>query len=186
MPNGGHTRSTSVYCSLVLLLNVISITGSSVNGLSREPMPSYCQLNPKGYISVKLPSKYATFHWRNCVWKCRLQNGGDWLCSVGWICVQICIICHQVIAWFLLFQIMSRGRICWKRKPVCDLPAAKCEHHTEQIFSLDTRGNITYGKWQQTLLWASYVIVIELSKPTCIYGCDCEIWTRSTLCLSIC
>ena len=37
-----------------------------------EPMMDYCQLDPCGHISMKFWLKHNNFHWRKCIWKCRL------------------------------------------------------------------------------------------------------------------
>ena len=41
-----------------------------------EPMLTYCWLDHMEQNSVKLESKYKTFHSRKCIWKGRLRNGG--------------------------------------------------------------------------------------------------------------
>ena len=40
-----------------------------------KPELGYCQLDPEEQTSVKLWSKYKTFHSRKCIWKYRLRNG---------------------------------------------------------------------------------------------------------------
>ena len=41
-----------------------------------EPMLTFCQLDPWEQTSVKCESKYKSFHSWDCIWKCRLRNGG--------------------------------------------------------------------------------------------------------------
>ena len=41
-----------------------------------EPMPAYCWLDSWEQISVKFKSEFYHFHWRKCIWKCPLRNGG--------------------------------------------------------------------------------------------------------------
>ena len=54
-----------------------------------EPMLAYCQLDPQEQTSVKLESKYETFHLWKFTWKCRLLNwrpfcpGGDELMATN-------------------------------------------------------------------------------------------------------
>ena len=38
------------------------------------PMMTYRQLDLWEQISIKFLSKYTIFHWRKCIWKCRLWN----------------------------------------------------------------------------------------------------------------
>ena len=53
-----------------------------------EPMLSYCQLDSWEQISVKYESELYHFHWRKCLWNCRLPKwrpfcpGGDELREV--------------------------------------------------------------------------------------------------------
>ena len=48
-----------------------------------EPRLTYCQLDSWEQISVKFESELYHFHWRKCIWKCRLPKwwpfcpGGD-------------------------------------------------------------------------------------------------------------
>ena len=61
-----------------------------------EPMLDYCKLDPWEHISVKFWSKYNNFHWRKCIWRCRLEDGGHLvsasMCQLtcrykpGWFC----------------------------------------------------------------------------------------------------
>ena len=44
-----------------------------------KPMLTYCQLKPKEHISVKFYLKFGCFYSRNCVWTCRLRNGGHFV-----------------------------------------------------------------------------------------------------------
>ena len=44
-----------------------------------EPMFNNCHLDPKEQTSVKFKSKYKTFHPRKYIWKCPLQNAGDFV-----------------------------------------------------------------------------------------------------------
>ena len=53
-----------------------SDTGFSAKPLS-EPMLDYCQLDHWKQISVIFGSKYNTWHWRKCIWKCRLKSAGQ-------------------------------------------------------------------------------------------------------------
>ena len=41
-----------------------------------EPKLTYCELDPKEYISMKFHFEFKSFHWRKCVWKCRPPIGG--------------------------------------------------------------------------------------------------------------
>ena len=49
-----------------------------------EPMLDYCQLDPCEHISIEIQTKYNGVHWRTCMRKCRLRNGGHlvspWMC----------------------------------------------------------------------------------------------------------
>ena len=47
--------------------------------LLSKPMLGYCQLDPQEETSVKLRSKYKTFHSRKCIWKYHLWNGGHFV-----------------------------------------------------------------------------------------------------------
>ena len=38
------------------------------------PMVTYCQLDPWEQISVNVKSIFKHFHWRKCIWTCRLGN----------------------------------------------------------------------------------------------------------------
>ena len=40
-----------------------------------EPMPTYCQLEPKEHISIKFYLKFKYFHSRKCIWTFHLRNG---------------------------------------------------------------------------------------------------------------
>ena len=41
-----------------------------------ESVLAYCELDPLQQTSAKFQPKYETFYSRNCIWKCRLRNGG--------------------------------------------------------------------------------------------------------------
>ena len=47
-----------------------------------KPMLVYCQLDPWEQISVKFQSQSTHFHWRKCIWKCRLGNGGHFVSAL--------------------------------------------------------------------------------------------------------
>ena len=64
-----------------------------------EPMLTYCQLEPKEYISMKYHFKLNYFHSRKCVWTCRLRNGGHfvqgrWVKEASPVCV---LVLHQPV-----------------------------------------------------------------------------------------
>ena len=44
-----------------------------------EPMLTYCQLEPREHISMKLYLKFKYFHSRKCIWTCRLRDGGHFV-----------------------------------------------------------------------------------------------------------
>ena len=44
-----------------------------------EPMLTYCQLDPKEHISMKLYLKFEYFHLRKCIWACCLWNGSHFV-----------------------------------------------------------------------------------------------------------
>ena len=44
-----------------------------------EPMLPYCRLDTREQTSMKFESKYKSFHSWNCMWKCRLRNGGHFV-----------------------------------------------------------------------------------------------------------
>ena len=48
------------------------------NPLSK-PMLVYCHLIPYKYTPVKFQSRYKTFHWRKCIRRYRLRNGGHFV-----------------------------------------------------------------------------------------------------------
>ena len=67
-----------------------------------EPMLPYCQLDPKGHISMKCYVKFKSFHWRKCTWKWRLRNGGHFASApVAQRCWGSFSICFQCTGnWF--------------------------------------------------------------------------------------
>ena len=64
------------------------------------PIMAYRQSDPSGELSVKFESKYKTFNWWKCIWKCRLQNGGHFLGR--WVnCMKIMIYQQKPIgSWY--------------------------------------------------------------------------------------
>ena len=44
-----------------------------------EQILAYCQLGPWEHVSVKSTSKYDNFHWRKWLWKCPMQNVGQYV-----------------------------------------------------------------------------------------------------------
>ena len=44
-----------------------------------EPTQTYCQLEPKEHISMRVYLKWKYFHSRKCVWICRLRNGSHFV-----------------------------------------------------------------------------------------------------------
>ena len=57
---------------------LVQIMACCLNGAKplSEPVLTYCQLDPKEYISMSFYLKFKYFHLRKCVSTCRLQNGG--------------------------------------------------------------------------------------------------------------
>ena len=43
-----------------------------------KPVLCYCQLDPLEQTSVKFETKYEAFHWRKCIWNCRLPKWRPW------------------------------------------------------------------------------------------------------------
>ena len=54
-------------------------------------MMPYCQLDPKGHISVKFYLKFESSHSRKCAWTCRLWNGGHFFSASMCQCIKVFI-----------------------------------------------------------------------------------------------
>ena len=76
-PNGVNSlRPSDAYMRQQTRPSLVQIFGAKP--LS-EPMMTYCQLNHKEHISMKYYLKFRSFHSRNCIWNCRLWNGGHFV-----------------------------------------------------------------------------------------------------------
>ena len=67
-----------------------------------KPMMTYCQLDPKGHISMKYHLKFKSFHSRKCIWKCHLWNGSHFVSA------SMCYKQSRMIIVFIKASILPR------------------------------------------------------------------------------
>ena len=72
------------WCRIYLSVNWISIgSGNGLSPIRRQAITwtnaHLLSIGPWGTNCSEILSKYKTFHWKKCLWKCRLRNGGHFL-----------------------------------------------------------------------------------------------------------